>query len=129
MAKLLKVTVDLITASTVEDVYIALASLSPIKQTVSTDELPNGKHNPKGVRGPYKKTRTTHQHDNDGVPLHKRPVKYTDQRLVWDERRNCVDVDATLNIIGLTRKDIDVMTTRQGSIEHTLKRAMRGRGY
>ena len=129
MAKLLKVTVDLITASTVEDVYIALASLSPIKQTVSTDELPNGKHNPKGVRGPYKKTRTTHQHDNDGVPLHKRPDKYTDQRLVWDERRNCIDVDATLKNIGLTREDIDDKAWKTGSIEHSVKRAMRGRGY
>ena len=123
MTKLLKVTVDLITASTVEDVYIALASLSPIKQTVSTDELPNDKHSPRGVRGPYKKRQSKHDH------VFKRPRKYIDVRLVWDERFNRVDVEASLKNIGMTREQIDKMKTRFGSIEHTIKRAMRGRGY
>ena len=124
MTKLLKVTVDLVTASTVEDVYIALASLSPIKQTVSTDELPNGKHNSRGVRGPYKKRQDKHDHVR-----FKRPHKYTDMRLVWDERFNRVDVEASLKNIGMTREQIDRMKTKFGSIEHTIKRAMRGRGY
>ena len=125
MTKLLKVTVDLITASTVEDVYIALASLSPIKQTISTDELSNGKHNSKGVRGPYKKR----QNEDRPVTTYKRPHKYTDMRLVWNKHLNRVDVDASLKNIGMTRKQIDDMATKSTTIEYTIKRAMRGRGY
>jgi len=126
MTKLLKVTVDLITASTIEDVYVALASLSPIKQTTSIDELPNDKHKSKGVRGPYKKSKRGHIRDH---VTFKRPRKYTDARLVWDKHLNHVDVEASLKNVGMTREQIDKMVTKQGSIEHTIKRAMRGRGY
>lgn len=126
MTKLLKVTVDLVTESTVEDVYIALASLSPIKQTVSTDELPNDKHKPKGVRGPYKKRQNK---DKPGTATFKRPRKYADMRLVWDEYLNRIDVDASLKNIGMTREQIGSMTTKFATIEYTIKRAMLGRGY
>ena len=125
MTKLLKVTVDLVTESTVEDVYIALASLSPIKQTVSTGELPDDKHKPKSVRGPYKKRQNK---DRPGT-VYERPHKYSDMRLVWDEYLNRVDVDASLKNIGMTRKQIDDMATKSTTIEYTIKRAMRGRGY
>ena len=126
MTKLLKVTVILVTASTVEDVYIALASLSPIKQTVSTSELPDDKHKPKGVRGPYKKRQNK---DKPGTATFKRPRKYADMRLVWDKYLNRIDVDASLKNIGMTRKQIDDMATKSTTIEYTIKRAMRGRGY
>ena len=125
MTKLLKVTVDLVTESTVEDVYIALASLSPIKQTVSTDELPNDKHKPKGVRGPYKKRQNK---DRPGTE-YERPHKYIDMRLVWDDYLNRIDVDASLKNIGMTREQIGSMTTKFATIEYTIKRAMLGRGY
>ena len=125
MTKLLKVTVDLVTASTVEDVYIALASLSPIKQTVSTGELPDDKHKPKSVRGPYKKR----QNKSRPVTTYKRPHKYTDMRLVWNKHLNRVDVDASLKNIGMTREQIGSMTTKFATIEYTIKRAMLGRGY
>jgi hypothetical protein len=113
------------TISPQADVILAVADLDLINlHFTTTDDVD------KRTRGPGLKPRsTTKRKKGRRVTTYERPRKYTDMRLVWDKHLNRVDVDASLKNIGMTREQIDDMATKFYSIEATIKRAMRGRGY
>jgi hypothetical protein len=79
---------------------------------------------------PATKAKTTRTRRVKGeVFFHARPAHHKDPRIVWDGSRNRIDVSKSLHNIGMTRENLTAMQCKQGSIEHTLKRAMHGRGY
>ena len=78
---------------------------------------------PRKIRGtPPPKTESKHY-------AHPRPAHHTDARLVWSSRFNRINVDASLKNINMTRADLTAMHCKHGSIEYTLKQAMKKRGY
>ena len=116
-----KVTITLETSVTPGDLFSALGLLEPgSKFTVTSEPLPNGK----GKRGKYK-PKVLSSGDLQDPPSNK----YHDPRIVWDDKANRINVDASLKNIGLTRADLMDRVTKAGTVEHIIKCSMKGRGY
>ena len=106
-----EVTVTLTTSASTEDVFSALALLNPEDLSLNTVPVPNGKvkKRPKDVRKKY---------------AFGRPKHMTDERVVWNELENRIDVAASCTNIGLTPSELWSKTAKRGTVEHTIKSAI-----
>jgi len=127
-----RITIDLTTTSSTEDVFSALALLNPTDLTITTKVVSNGHAHAakkiRGPRGPYRKRRP-HRKRGTYEVNRERPARYQDARLVWDSVNGVIDINATLSNLGLTREELIKLKTRRGTVESSLRSAIaQGRG-
>ena len=112
-----KITIELISSSTTEEIFTVLCMLNPGTEfTVSCASVKSVK----GKRGPYKKRTST-------TPLskahHDRPVQYEDNRIVWDHKRNRINVQASCKEMGVTLANLISTPCQRGSVAFTVKQS------
>ena len=124
-----KITITIETMKVPGAFYDALDMLDPkSKFSMTSEPIKNG-----NGRGRDKQKRKAHAELLSPRPnlknLAPRPTKYKDKRIVWDSANNKIDIAASLANINMGRIKLSEMVTKVGSIEHTLKMAIKGRGY
>tara|TARA_R100000049_G_C1914020_1_gene60700 strand:- start:439 stop:837 length:399 start_codon:yes stop_codon:yes gene_type:complete len=110
-----RITVELTTTSSTDDIFAALALLKPDDLKISTKRLDCKQ---KSVRGPYRKRRSPSKE------RYARPRHYKNLRLVWDGEAGHINVRATLHNLGLTPDGLLAKKTKAGTVECVTKHAM-----
>lgn len=111
-----KVTVELITASSIGDIFTALSMLSPDNLNVKINAVPNSGN---GARRIPRKVGNSGRSGRKG-----RPVHYGDDRIVWDAKNGNIDVNASLTKMNMTRENLMKINTRVGTAEYAVKQGM-----